>query len=236
LNQDQSVGARYTYDPYGRILTSSGALSAANQIRFSSKQWINHGNGSTTVLYYYGYRFYVPELQRWVSRDPIAENAGGNLYAMIYNMPINGVDPMGLEMYGPVLFGPRDGAALYDLMKPCARAVRRAWNLMGQTSNDHRTHCVVSCDLTRNCGKTASELLGNIKESRDLFFGGIQFALSWVSESAANWVEEEFQGGSIEDSALDFDANNFGNAVGVCPSNGDCISVCEKRYGIEPLQ
>jgi RHS repeat-associated protein len=109
LNQNQSVGARYTYDPYGRILASSGAVASANQLRFSSKPMINHGNGSTTILYYYGYRFYSPELQRWMNRDPLVEQgwvkmvkfikphpiASQQLYDYCNNNPVGGIDPDG---------------------------------------------------------------------------------------------------------------------------------------------
>lgn len=33
---------------------------------------------------------------QWLSRDPIAENGGINLYAYVGNDPINAMDPLGL--------------------------------------------------------------------------------------------------------------------------------------------
>jgi len=36
---------------------------------------------------------------RWLSRDPIAENGGVNLYAFCNNDPVNGVDRLGLEIF-----------------------------------------------------------------------------------------------------------------------------------------
>ncbi len=36
--------------------------------------------------------FYDPNLQRWVNRDPISENGGINLYAVVANDPVNRVD------------------------------------------------------------------------------------------------------------------------------------------------
>jgi RHS repeat-associated protein len=62
------VVASYRYDPYGNTLAQSGALANANTYRFSSKE-LHAGSG----LYYYGYRFYDPSLQRWINRDPIGE-------------------------------------------------------------------------------------------------------------------------------------------------------------------
>jgi RHS repeat-associated protein len=49
-----------------------------------------------TALYYYGYRFYDPEMGRWVSRDPIGETGGVNLYGFVGNLPSNRSDVLGL--------------------------------------------------------------------------------------------------------------------------------------------
>jgi len=42
------------------------------------------------------YRAYDPDLGRWLSRDPIAENGGVNLYAYVDGQPNGRVDPQGL--------------------------------------------------------------------------------------------------------------------------------------------
>ena len=53
-------------------------------------------------MYYYGYRYYSPELGRWVNRDPIGENGGKNLYGFVGNDSISKWDGFGLEVYsGP---------------------------------------------------------------------------------------------------------------------------------------
>ncbi len=51
-------------------------------------------------MIYYGYRFYNPNLGRWINRDPIAEAGGINLYGFVLNDPVNFIDPTGLEFYG----------------------------------------------------------------------------------------------------------------------------------------
>jgi RHS repeat-associated protein len=85
------VVARYLYAPYGNLIGQWGALADANRYRFSSKEWqFNAG------LYYYGYRFYDPNQQRWVNRDPIAEHGGINLSQFVANNPLGFVDPLGL--------------------------------------------------------------------------------------------------------------------------------------------
>ncbi|MDI6810040.1 MAG: RHS repeat-associated core domain-containing protein, partial [Candidatus Eisenbacteria bacterium] len=47
-------------------------------------------------LLYYGYRYYSPELGRWLSRDPIQERGGRNLYVCGRNNLIVFIDPLGL--------------------------------------------------------------------------------------------------------------------------------------------
>ena len=94
----QSMVASYKYDPYGRTISSSGSLAAANLYRFSSKEL--HANSG---LYYYLYRFYDPNTQRWLGRDAFGEVAferfwpvGNNLFTFVDNNPVGGIDPLGL--------------------------------------------------------------------------------------------------------------------------------------------
>ena len=43
-----------------------------------------------------GYRYYLPETGRWLSRDPLGERGGLNLYAFVINNAINYFDFLGL--------------------------------------------------------------------------------------------------------------------------------------------
>ncbi len=92
VSTNGAVLARYHYDPYGNMLAMSGPLAEANTIRFSSKEF--HAKSG---LYYYLYRFYDPNLQRWVNRDPIEEDGGLNLFQFARNAPQDRVDLWGLE-------------------------------------------------------------------------------------------------------------------------------------------
>jgi len=61
-------------------------------MRFSTKPY-----DEVTGLSYYGYRFYNPALGRWMTRDPIGEKGGLNLYGFVGNNPVNRIDPFGLK-------------------------------------------------------------------------------------------------------------------------------------------
>jgi len=68
IDTNQHVAARYIYDPFGRTLSKSGPLADVNRYQFSSKP-LHDRSG----LYDYLYRWYAPEIQRWVNRDPLLE-------------------------------------------------------------------------------------------------------------------------------------------------------------------
>ncbi len=85
-----TVVAHYAYDPFGNISAQSGAMAADFSYRFSTKY-----TDDETGLVYYGFRYYSPELGRWLNRDPIQERAQINLYSFGPNSPVNGFDVLG---------------------------------------------------------------------------------------------------------------------------------------------
>jgi RHS repeat-associated protein len=90
---NQSVIATYTYDTFGNLMTKTGTLNQPFQ--FSTKPY-----DEKTGLSYYGYRFYSPSLGRWITRDPLGEAGGMNLYEFNNNSAINYIDPDGLFKFG----------------------------------------------------------------------------------------------------------------------------------------
>jgi len=85
-----NVVATYTYDAFGKLIASSGPMADVFAIRYSTKYF-----DSETGLYYYIMRYYSPELMRWITRDPIGEKGGVNLYAMCGNNLISTFDILG---------------------------------------------------------------------------------------------------------------------------------------------
>ena len=94
-----SLAAHYEYDPYGNTIrkddVDQSGIVDANPYRFSTK-WFD----SETDLYYYGYRYYSPRMERWLSRDPIEEADGPNVLVFVLNHPTFDVDVDGSQSLG----------------------------------------------------------------------------------------------------------------------------------------
>ncbi len=85
-----SIAARYEYDAFGKEIVAEGEAAGENAFRFSTKY------GDEMGLVYYGYRYYVGELGRWGSRDPIGERGGVNVYGFNHNAGNMLIDLFGL--------------------------------------------------------------------------------------------------------------------------------------------
>jgi len=83
--------AQYEYDPFGNLISKSGLMADVNKYRFSSKEWERNAG-----LYYYGYRFYDPNLQRWVNRDPFDE-PGFETLQLANQQPFTPKLPLGIN-------------------------------------------------------------------------------------------------------------------------------------------
>ena len=92
-NAQQTTGTSYIrtsygYAPFGNV-TESGDVS-------QPFQWSSEHYDSELDLVYYNFRHYSPSLGRFLSRDPIAEQGGLNLYAFVKNNPVFRIDNHGL--------------------------------------------------------------------------------------------------------------------------------------------
>lgn len=98
IRSSATLSARYETGPFGESIRATGPVARTNPVRFSSK-FVDEESG----LSYYGYRFYSPRHGRWLSRDPIGERGGMNLYGFTRNAPVFLVDADGRII--PVLVG-----------------------------------------------------------------------------------------------------------------------------------
>jgi RHS repeat-associated protein len=92
-----TVVERYRYSAFGKLTVLTGTFGSRDASHYN---WTTHFHGEErdpeTGWYNYGYRYYLPELGRWPSRDPIGQHGGVNLYGFVGNRPINVPDFFGL--------------------------------------------------------------------------------------------------------------------------------------------
>ena len=101
VNSSRSVVASYTYDPWGKIISSSGTLADINPLRYRGYYY-----DSETGFYYLQSRYYDPEIGRFINADSYAStDATGllstNMFAYCENDPVNRSDPSG-ELFGTI--------------------------------------------------------------------------------------------------------------------------------------
>ncbi|EJM19275.1 RHS repeat-associated core domain protein containing protein [Pseudomonas sp. GM18] len=92
LAGDARIISQEVFYPYGDTAWYAGSDVIAidyKTIRYSGKEL------DATGLYYYGLRYYVPWLQRWLNPDPRGGVDGPNLYRMALNNPVTFIDDDG---------------------------------------------------------------------------------------------------------------------------------------------
>ena len=129
------VRTQYVYDPFGNT-TISGEASD-NPFQYTGRE--SDGTG----LYYYRARYYNPELQRFISEDPIGFSGGDvNFYAYVKNRTTVLVDPLGLAGCGPF------GMSIPD-----------PWGL--SECCDKHDDCYDKCEGRKKCDETFCKCMQN---------------------------------------------------------------------------
>ena len=90
LGANGTVVSSSRYDAWG-VRTTHGVQDAA------SFGFTGHLEHKELGLVFTLYRAYDPATGRWLSRDPMGEDGGINLYGYVRNGPMNWVDPKGLD-------------------------------------------------------------------------------------------------------------------------------------------
>jgi RHS repeat-associated protein len=141
-----------SYDPWGRRQNSTGTP-------LTDFGYNGHYTHSQSNLILAPYRTYDPQTTRWLSRDPIAENGGINLYGYVENNPSNLVDPTGLVE--------SDLTIPYRPLVAFGWAGIKAWQYHAFNWNqdsDSFFHCVTSCQLAKIWDPENARCLGEIRE------------------------------------------------------------------------
>ncbi|WP_223534868.1 RHS repeat domain-containing protein [Pseudomonas sp. GL-B-16] len=97
LDEDANIISQENFYSYGGTAWWAGrdkVEASYKTIRYSGKE------RDATGLYYYGFRYYMPWRQRWLSADPAGAIDGLNLYRMVRSNPVNYSDPTGLVAKG----------------------------------------------------------------------------------------------------------------------------------------
>jgi RHS repeat-associated protein len=89
-NTSGTVVASYSYDSWGNATPGSNTVE-------SPVGYAGYRRHSPSGLLLTQYRAYDPTLARWISRDPIGEAGGINVYAYVGNSPVALRDPLGLH-------------------------------------------------------------------------------------------------------------------------------------------
>jgi RHS repeat-associated protein len=164
--QDGPKTRFYTFDPRGNLATrtdengvvtdrpSSSAYAGSSIAHESVATFAGYAGGyydEETGFILFGQRYYDQSTGTWLTRDPIAENGGINLYSYVQGNPTNSVDPDGLHpddadsdiweqvrrRAGPVngrYFGPIN--ATWDIWRPESEPTwGHTWNNHGGTAD-----------------------------------------------------------------------------------------------------
>jgi RHS repeat-associated protein len=89
LDREGKLQASYDYDPYGQFI---GQPAKASGFGYAGMYY-----HAPSGLYLTKYRAYDPRGGRWLSRDPIGEAGGINLYGYAKGNPVGYNDPLGLN-------------------------------------------------------------------------------------------------------------------------------------------
>jgi RHS repeat-associated protein len=98
-----TLTARYDYDCWGKRTVLDGGTAAET---LTLHGYTGHVYHQPSGLWLAPYRAYSPTLGRWISRDPIGEAGGINLFAYVGNGPLVGIDPLGLRILPKNFVGP----------------------------------------------------------------------------------------------------------------------------------
>ncbi|OAI58867.1 hypothetical protein RSP795_22525 [Ralstonia solanacearum] len=91
LTPDGRAVTHTEYGPYGELVKSQGRAEYRSDFGYAGMQY-----HAASGMYLTLFRAYDPGTGRWVSRDPIGERGGFNLYGYVHGNPVSLIDRLGL--------------------------------------------------------------------------------------------------------------------------------------------
>jgi RHS repeat-associated protein len=154
LNSSQGMVYLYRYDPYGNVTGGAVPLNDPNPnvYRFSSKEC-----HLVSGMYYYLYRFYDPNSQRWINRDPVFEagfqfatgpSSHSGMLSEALSTPIAGVRDL-INQYSFVQNKPENSLDKFGLAWCPFRFFHICYFCIWATPDADGGHWGVSCDKKR---------------------------------------------------------------------------------------
>ena len=99
LNSSGTSVVTYTYDAWGKLLTTSGSMASTLGVH-NPLRYRDYVYDTDTELYYLQSRYYDPEMGRFLNADAFASTGqgilGNNMFAYCLNNPTNYTDHSGL--------------------------------------------------------------------------------------------------------------------------------------------
>lgn len=83
--------ASYSFNAYGQLTAMQESISSD----FQFAGYYSHERSSLNLT---RMRAYSSKIGRWISRDPINEEGGLNMFSYVLNRPISATDPLGLDI------------------------------------------------------------------------------------------------------------------------------------------
>lgn len=158
---DVSTGqlmARYDYDPYG-VRTKAGGVAGFEADFGFTGHWHHEASGLELAPY----RAYDSALGRWISRDPIGEEGGINLYGYVGGQPISFTDPLGLVILLPADF-PGFGIFSPEMYSDAAYLRQKGHEIFPREVNSAYRHAWASEGLATKWGIGNARVFGGLNE------------------------------------------------------------------------
>ena len=188
----KEIIASYEYSPFGVPIKETGDVELC-KFRTQTKYYdVESG------LLYYGMRYYDPRSGKWLSRDPLGEAGGLNMFAWCRNDGVNKYDYLGMdwqpldmmekfiEMYGD------DGLALLQLAQSGSNPMALYQRDNAFWSNRGWNGSALSIDRGLSNNKAAQQLYRGLKDKYGKVAG--RAAEAGIRIVGANFINAEEQG------------------------------------------